>query len=297
MLTSTEAVVQANCAFYVDRYYGYACAISQIFIGDLNDQVTISGTHLEGYNDARVSFLQFTDTSMIRIPQEFCDKFRNLRQISAVQVNLQSLVKLTNCEKLEVLNLNKNQISYLEPGFLSHLQNFQLLNMEDNLLTELKEGALDTATVNKDLEFLFMYNPIERIEGTINNTAFFKNINFKGAYLNAIDPKFLYGFLGRIAWLQLGGKCPETSLITDITAGTVGSVRSYLQKCFNNFVPNETEPPTEEPTREPTEDPIIPTTRPSEPGSSSAEVVCTADASKEFYNCEMSIKMKLTFRN
>ncbi len=294
--TPTQATIEIKCDFSVDRYTGYKCTVVQIFIDDINEKVDIKGNHMEGYNDARVVFLEIRDSFVKRIPQEFCNRFNNLRTIWATNINLLSLVKLKNCESLETLKFNKNKISYLEPGFLSDLKNFQSLNLEDNLLTELKDSALHTVSQNKDLDFLFLYNPIERIEGTLNNTAIFKNINFKGAGLQSIDPKFMYGFLGRIEWLQFGGKCVDSNLFMDVTPGTVSDVRQNLQRCFNNFIPSETESPSVDLTT--TEDPSATTTsKPSEPGSNNMEIVCSADVSKEFYNCEMSMKMKLVFRN
>lgn len=286
-------MVNANCEFSVDGSFGYACTINHLFVNNVSEQLSITGAHLPGHDDSKVLYMKFNNTALSHIPNDFFDKFRNLKRFDCSKVRLLSIGELKNCTNLEVLIVNdnilselkvkslsvchnlrqiwaqRNRIKYLEPGLLSQFQFLERGHFDFNLLEVLKDDALHTAS--KILSLSFNANQLERIEGSLNSTASIEYLSFIGNIrLKSMDPQFLYGFTGRIGELNFRDvPCMPKTQFFNVNAVSAFDVRDSLGKCFQNF----------EPTEPPTEPPVI------------GELLCKLDPSKSFYNCETKAKL------
>lgn len=287
----------------------------------MNEKVTISGTHIGNYKDADVVRVIFMYSSLSHIPNEIFDKFENLRVLDAPSSNLQTIGELRNCRNLLIFDVSNNKlleipgrsitncfslqsieasfnlISALEPGLLMKFKYLVNLNLIGNQIKELKDGALYRANNNQHASFYFSYNPLQKIEGNLNATVSFSSLNFLECNLISIDPSFLDGFTGQIGELDFRGNRCINEKFKNVNSGNIGRVRESLRKCFDNFVPSETETPTLPPATKPpattTVTTTIPTTEPTPrpPTSNIGKLICKLDVSKKYYNCETNVKL------
>lgn len=252
---AAEATVNANCEFSGSSTSDYKCTISHLFIDNFDEQVTISGTHLAGYDDSSVVTVSFENTIIFFIPPEFCRKFKNLKNLLAESVNLQKM-DLKNCENLEVIDVIGNKIKYLDLNNLSHLKNLKKLD-------------------------IFWNRQLTTIEGSVNSTAFIERLQFYDCNISSVDPKFLYGFTGRIEYLEFGSNPCISKSYKYVSAVTAFDVREDLQACFQNFIPSNTVPTI---ATEGTTSIFTTTMNPEEPEI--GKMVCRRDGSSKYYNCQ-----------
>jgi hypothetical protein len=173
VVVQTQATVVVQCVFSGRPYYNeYKCTIDGAVITDPNEEVLIARLHLSGGTDANVRYVEFKNSQLSHIPNEFFDTFRGMYYMYAQETNLTSIGELRNCGSLQTLYVfsNKlselptksisacssliyihagtNQITELEPGLLSNFRNLEKFYINHNKLTELREGALHTTTPN-----------------------------------------------------------------------------------------------------------------------------------------------------
>jgi hypothetical protein len=147
-------------------------------------------------------------------------------------------------------------------------------HLDFNALKELKDGSLHTASISSKVTLSFNANPLERIEGSLNSTAFLDYLSFIATRVDSIDPSFLYGFTGRIGELNFRDvPCLQETQFFNVNAVTAFNVRKSMKKCFDNFVPSE---PTDPP-----EDPII------------GELICKLNPSRKYYDCSTHAKLTI----
>lgn len=286
---------------------------------------------------------------MTHIPNEFFDKFPNLRKIHAVNVNLQA-IQLRNCGNLKWLDVRQNrlkglasnsisactnleslflddnylteltlaslsacsnlreiwaennQIGYLETNFLSSFRNLQTLSLKNNKIKEIRKGTLYTASTRNNLDLFFSRNPIERIEGSFNNSAVIHIVDFNDCGVSSVDPKFLEGFNGVITYLWFDrNKCISYSF-QNVDHEIIFLIKNYMRQCFEQFVPSETETPPTTIVSTPSTTICTPSATPSTTESTSTvqpeelkigKFTCVADVSGDFYRCRIKAELEL----
>lgn len=131
---------QSNFCFYQNVGGDYTCQLvnAQYEVGsDFN----IIGSHLAGMSDAMVTHVialtsPEVPVNLQTIPNELFEKFFNLRSLDLSNTNIQFIQKLLNCDSLERLFLNTNQIDTIVTSAFESCTSLLTLNMESNKLTE-----------------------------------------------------------------------------------------------------------------------------------------------------------------
>ncbi len=181
-------------------------------------------------NSPKLNMVNAAENLITELELNSCDSLRK------IYLQNNRLTRLTSsslgaCKNLEVIDLRHNQIFFFEPGFLLNFDRLKDFNLNHNKLRQLLDGALHTSSVN--LSINIEDNPLNKIEGSFNDSAVLKKIkiSMEDSYPQ-IDPKFLNGFTGKIDSLQIYGNC---RVQMRVPTSMVDYVRKRLKSCFDNF--------------------------------------------------------------
>lgn len=277
LIAASQAIVVVQCIFSgypgdTHPSYFYTCTINNTVITDPNEEVLIARLHLNGGTDANVRQVEFTNSQLSHIPNEFFDAFRGLYHIGAQWINLTSVGELRNCGNLQLLDIRQNQLTALPASSISACSNLITIYANNNQITEIEPGLL--LNFAKLQTFSIGNNKIRRIDGSFNKTSNFDLLDFQNCKINAIDPDFLKDIKGSVATLNLvGNECINVEL-TGINSATVEGIKPFLFNCFRNFAPTPPPPTTEQP-------PLV------------GKMICKLDIFKKFYNCETRVNLEV----
>ena len=137
----------------------YTCFATAVRV-DGSGIVSVSGTHLEGRNDADIAGVSFYNPlDLDRLPSNIGDFFPNLLALDWVFGNLTrvSADDLRSLSNLTILSLYGNRLTSLDSNLLQNTPLLQFVDFGSNLIEEVGEGIFNN--VNNLRWALFQRNP------------------------------------------------------------------------------------------------------------------------------------------
>jgi hypothetical protein len=258
----SQATVVVKCVFSgtPGQWNNYQCTINNALITNPREPVFIGRFHPGAGNDSLVRIVEFRNHSQLsHIPNEFFTAFPGLLTINAASTNLRSIGVLRNCQNLQTLtinnnnltelpirsisacvnlnsiNVNNNQITDLDPWLLRTFRNLQTFQIQNNQLTLIRSRALLTATSRSPLMLSFSGNPIERIESAFDKHANFTSLHFNNCRIDEIDRNFLNNVVGSINNLGMSGNRCINMSFPGVNPNTLPGFAPFFHRCFTNF--------------------------------------------------------------
>lgn len=135
-LLSVAVAQQIRCR-YVNYGSVYGCELTITNPNGFNSFTQIEGTHLSGYNNARVGVLYRVSGVTTNVPRIICDTFTNLQSVDLHNTGLTSVDDnaFRGCTQITQLDLWENSINSISANAFASLRNVQFLNLEQNSLT------------------------------------------------------------------------------------------------------------------------------------------------------------------
>lgn len=123
-----DATISCN---YVNRgsTYPYTCNLQVNNPSGSDDFQAIPGTHLDGFSDADVQFVQAFSQNSLNVPSVICRQFTNLRNVELLMTNIGVISEsaFEDCENLEQLALVYNNIEEIPENTFRNNQNLQYI--------------------------------------------------------------------------------------------------------------------------------------------------------------------------
>ncbi|CAG9811267.1 unnamed protein product [Chironomus riparius] len=192
---------------------GYACDL-RVF--DISEELSINVIHLEKRNDDSIKIVAYPKVSTYKEAEESifeqgleetCQKFKNLNGIAFKKQSNWSKSRefnqnfLKECRNLEYLDISENNINHVSVDFLNFDAKLKILNLEDNILTELPEMLFDK---QREIERLYLgMNWLYELPGGLFSPL--KNLRVLDLHFNnLLSLKLkLFNKLGRLEVLKL----------------------------------------------------------------------------------------------
>lgn len=178
LLALTNA--QNFCFFDFVDPMTYACKLIAAQYSPGDDFTVLMGPHQPGQNIMEVS-LVYVDpgvaSNVSTIPNQIFDIFPNMRVLDFSNVRMQNIQRLENCEVLEELHVNHNEINHIVPTAFAGCTSLEVLNLESNRLEEFEAvsvGLSQTALKKLNLRT----NSISRLTAdSFRGLSKLKNLN------------------------------------------------------------------------------------------------------------------------
>lgn len=119
----------------------YVCRLAFQTIDSEND-MQVSGVHLEGFNDSNVTWLAQRWSTVQVFPSAIIDEFVNLRTVflGSTQMRLFNS-PITNCANLETISLFSNLITSIPEGIFRNCANLVTLELSFNNISRIHVNA------------------------------------------------------------------------------------------------------------------------------------------------------------
>lgn len=132
--------IALNCTFANDKQLMYGCFSRHFDIKRENVFVSfINGSHPPGLSHENVDLLQFTNGTMIGLPNGIGKLFRNLKTLWVSEVKVIKRSNFRDMKNLNSLHIFGIGVETLEEDTFRDLLNLEILHMENGKLTELSE--------------------------------------------------------------------------------------------------------------------------------------------------------------
>lgn len=165
-----------------------------------------SDEHIDDHNDLTLQVISSTrdfPITMTYFPSLLFSKFPNLTQISIADASIQNIDQIfENCEKLEEIFLDWNNVNALPSDSFKKCENLLHLSLDQNNITEVASDAFVGLRKLKSLSL--SYNPIVNLQSnTFNDLIELQTLELLGTRLVEIQAG-LFGSLRGLEWLGLG---------------------------------------------------------------------------------------------
>jgi Leucine-rich repeat (LRR) protein len=193
LLVQSAFCVEFQC-LYIQAGLKYFCNLeysSLIKFTTANEPITVSENHLDSKTNDDVGETQIHPPHIIRfVPTMIFDTFKNLKhfEMSGVQLNEMTTNAITNCMKLETIDINSNNFPTLPASFAESCVKLSTLNLFDNHISFIHKDAF------KGLGALEALSLEQNTFESLDPSTFYHTPNMKRLYLNngklkALDSK------------------------------------------------------------------------------------------------------------
>lgn len=138
---------QISCRYAVDGWR-YTCFLTIQNSGGLDNFSTISGTHLSGYTNNHVNYIQADEGNTPIFPQIICRQFPNTIRIDIViNIGLYQLTELSfaNCFNLDLVRFDNNYITEIAPATFRNNVKLYWFDLRKSRITTLPEDLFSNA--------------------------------------------------------------------------------------------------------------------------------------------------------
>lgn len=155
----------ATCSYEVDERNGrYMCVFVNQNIQSELDMLPIEGVHINTYGIEQVANLWHRDSTIQIFPSLIIDYFPNLLSASLGGSHMTLFNRaITNCNKLESINVVNNRISSVPGGIFSNCQNLTtlsfLFNQIDNINSDAFQGLANLKVMELAWNRITSFNP------------------------------------------------------------------------------------------------------------------------------------------
>jgi Leucine-rich repeat (LRR) protein len=135
-LTPTESTTLSNpsytgvCRYYLDWHGRYTCVLKDVQL----TLASITGTHLEGYENFNVTRVYFVQSELVVVPGILFDTFENLNFLSIQNCGLSVINDKTfnKCGNLANLDASNNEIIHVNDHSLRNCTNLKTIDLTGN---------------------------------------------------------------------------------------------------------------------------------------------------------------------
>lgn len=175
---------EAFCVFQVNKFHGYSCQVADTVTGDS------ARMHLVGRTDDDVEYLYLKKQILTTSLNVILQKFKSLKNIDFWKTGISSLEPLTNCSKIESIDLRFNNITELQTNVFKMCANMETLILVKNEIQAVDIGAFKGLRELKHLDL--SYNEIR----CLDNEAFkelenLKRLNLEGNSILGTETVFM----------------------------------------------------------------------------------------------------------
>jgi Leucine rich repeat/BspA type Leucine rich repeat region (6 copies) len=158
--TKPKPIPTYQCNFYIDRIFGYSCALTSInYQNETSGNFYISGKHLKGKNNNQVNGVVFLRSTLAKVPQIIFKQFKNLTHLDASNTGLKIADEntLEICGKLKHLDAKDNDIERITENFLNRCKDLEKIDLNNNLISAISPcgSFLKSQKKLKDVTVLF----------------------------------------------------------------------------------------------------------------------------------------------
>lgn len=248
-----------ECNFTVE-WNGYTCVLNGVVVLDPNQNVTISGSHVDNRTNANVDVVRITNSNTpFMIPQIFTI-FTNVSILNIFDSHVQSL-SLPAISNLREIYMQGNNITRIENATFINQTHLTYLNLRNNSIHEIAEdaflglGILDSLVlIANRIENIaprtfqplttVRYLDLERNNLTrISEEIFSSNTRIAYLYLeynqiSEISPFFIQNFSEVLSYINLSGnRCVNRSFSVERDDEFFKILlHNSLRTCFTNYV-------------------------------------------------------------
>ncbi|KAJ6636522.1 Leucine-rich repeat-containing protein 15, partial [Pseudolycoriella hygida] len=208
---------------YVNYGSVYGCELTINNPNGFNGFSAIEGTHLSGYNNARVGVLYRVSGVTTNVPQIICNTFPNLHSLDLHNTGMLTIDDnaFRGCTQVAQLDLWQNKINSISANAFDSLRNVQFLNLEQNNLTSIapnlfaNQAKLQMLYLSQNKFSDFPVGIFRPLESLLHLGIGFSN-------LSEINPQWFGSNNTKLVDLHVGG-----NILPDTFAGLTSL--SYLQ--------------------------------------------------------------------
>ncbi|XP_070508396.1 leucine-rich repeat-containing protein 15-like [Chironomus tepperi] len=191
-----STTVQATCIYTIGSDNIYTCGLYNANITSPSDVLEITGTHLEGYTDANVQFVNYNNPGAEYFNAELLKKFENLKFLILAANNMKEISSnaFEVCGNLEELTIIASSLPALPSQMLGNCNN----------LTKFVSILFNISAVPEDLfgkssnllEFgLKTFKVTSLPEKLLENMENLRILDLNGNELSELSPNFLINSL------------------------------------------------------------------------------------------------------
>ena len=131
-----------TCQLLVRSDYKYACRLSNVNITDEYASLTIETDHEQGRTDLNVTILDLSGGHVSFLPN-FFQKFPNIQEMSVFESKLMRINEnsFKGAFNLEFLSINGNYLQALEPRIFQNCNKLNTLNLNFNNISKIDRDA------------------------------------------------------------------------------------------------------------------------------------------------------------
>lgn len=129
--------VEVSCNFINRTDYGYTCELDNLEFLTFADKFSLTGTHEQLASNDDVQAVVIRGGNMFRIPPTIFRTFTNLQTFIANNVGLSEINRETfvECGRITHLDVSSNRIRRLPSSSFANCEFVEILNLDDNQLT------------------------------------------------------------------------------------------------------------------------------------------------------------------
>jgi len=121
-----------------------------------NRELELTGKHLNGKGNNDVTYVQFLNCTVVKIPQGLTNIFPNLKCLEIYDSKLKKISKfdLAEYKNLEKIIIEDNELDYLPGDLFEGFRNLEYIDFEKNNLKLIEPNILDGLNKLKNVNFL-----------------------------------------------------------------------------------------------------------------------------------------------
>lgn len=223
-----------SCTYFLQNSSFYGCLLETFDPNGFNNFTDIEGIHLAGKTDDDVKYVtRGRIFEAVIFSSLVFKKFKNVEKFEITQTKIEKFEEnvFQECKKLQHLDISYNKISKIMDDTFSGLNSLVRLYLSGNLIENFPQNIFKPLINLVSLEIDHLKLKILHSNSFGVHRSLTK-LNLQYNKIDAFDEKIID--FTAISTLNMYGNLCVSRDISDYSM-TRNSMRSYLQKCFQNF--------------------------------------------------------------